>query len=316
MTVANYTVVRATTDGVATDERADFWTEHVRGYHCRMDIRGVDSRGNATFAAGTIRQATATFQMVEFWSDRVAYVRTPGQVRRFPDANYRFLLPLSGGMAVRAGETETPLEEGVGSLLPGHQPFQLRQGASARGVVLTIPEAILDGPRRRSGPPLGALNLRSGLGRVVGDMVRDLAAERDHLTARQFDAVCDRVAELLCILAEDAPPHPLEEVEAVARRFVRRHAADPDLTVASLARSLGWSVRQLQLAMQQADTTPSELIREERLRRAREMLRAPGGRANTLDVIAHDSGFASADAMRLAFKRRFGVSPSEVRDPR
>jgi AraC-like DNA-binding protein len=170
--------------------------------------------------------------------------------------------------------------------------------------------------RGRLGRPLTRLDLTTGLGHVVQGMVKDVHGERGRLTPRQFDVICDRIVELLCMLAEDdrpgAPGH-LAEVESMVRRHVRAHAADPKLNGAAVARELGWSLRQVQLALQQAGTTPRELIREERLRLVRDRLHSPRHRHMTITELAHSSGFSSASALSTAFRRRYGISPRELR---
>ncbi len=51
-------------------------------------------------------------------------------------------------------------------------------------------------------------------------------------------------------------------------------------------------------------------LRERRLALAADLLREPGA---TLAVVADRVGFANAFAFSAAFKREFGVSPSEYR---
>lgn len=149
-------------------------------------------------------------------------------------------------------------------------------------------------------------------------MLDGLYAERDDLTDAQFNAVSDRVVELLCMLTtgDDRPDgaRHLSDVETVVRRHVRENAADPGLTGTSMARALGWSLRQIQLALQHAGTTPRDLIREERLRLVRERLRCGDCERLTITDLAYASGFSSASALSTAFRQRFGVSPREMRN--
>ena len=146
-------------------------------------------------------------------------------------------------------------------------------------------------------------------------MLGELFAQRAHLSAAEFDAVCDRLVDLLCMLAvgDDRPDTEggLGEVEAMIRRYVREHATDPDLTGATVARALGWSLRQVQLAMQQAGTTPRELIREERLALVHERLRSPVH--IVIGELAHSCGFSSNSVLSAAFRQRYGMSPREFR---
>jgi transcriptional regulator GlxA family with amidase domain len=56
--------------------------------------------------------------------------------------------------------------------------------------------------------------------------------------------------------------------------------------------------------------TPASFVEDVRLGQARERLAAP---APSIESVAASVGFASADAFRRAFERRFGVKPSTYR---
>ncbi|WP_406839351.1 helix-turn-helix domain-containing protein [Streptomyces sp. AHU1] len=311
----NYLVEARSTDAVEPAERADFWSEHIGSYQSRMDYRYARTDD---FRGETIRQHTGTYQLVRFRSDGIEYSRTARQIREDPDGDYRLLLPLTGRIVLRQDGQEARLTPGTGTLVSFASPFQCLQDPSTQAFVLTIPARELDGPLNRRSPLATGLDLNRGLGRVVRSMLDGLHSERDELTDAQFDAVSDRVVELLCMLAtgDDRPggTRHLSDVETVVRRHVRENAADPGLTGTSMARSLGWSLRQIQLALQRAGTTPRDLIREERLRLVRERLRCGDCEHLTITDLAHASGFSSASALSTAFRQRFGVSPREMRN--
>lgn len=258
---------------------------------------------------GTVRQSGA-YRLDLYRSDRAGPAWTAGR-----DDAYRFLLPLHGEMLLFRDGGHARLRPGKGGLLSPAVPLRVVRHRPARALVMTIPAHEVDG-RLHPGPPLAAdLDLSAGLGRVVADMVRAVGAEP--LPEPQFDAACDRITELLCLVvaAEERPAAPghLAEVEAVVRRYVRAHATDPGLTGAAMAQDLGWSLRQIQLALQRAGTTPRELIREERLRLVRDRLRNPRDRHVTITDLAHATGFSSASALSHAFRQRFGVAPRDLR---
>ncbi|WP_262402062.1 AraC family transcriptional regulator [Actinomadura sp. CNU-125] len=219
-----------------------------------------------------------------------------------PDAG-RLLLPPPGGEAVLAWEgTETRLPPGTAALLPppparvpperagAQRPLaggssvgrsDLVRAVSGEVVGLAVPVGELAAAARSS---VVLVDVSAGLGRVVADMVRAVAAEADVLGAPEFDAACDRIGELLRMVVagraaeRSAAPGNLAAVETVVRRYVRAHATDPGLTGRVMAQQLGWSLRQIQLALQRAGTTPRALIREERLRLVRDRLRDPADR--------------------------------------
>lgn len=314
MPTGSYVVETTRTAEVAAGEQTDLWSERVGAYQTRMDYRYPRAE---VFRGEMIRQRSGTYQVVTWHSDQIEYVRTPGLIRQMPDPDYRLLFPLSGELRLRQDDQEVRLTPGTGSLFALGAPFELMHGASLRGVIMSIPAQEIDGPLNRKAPLATGLDLTKGLGRVVHSVMRSLNEERDHLTTPQFDAVCDRVVELLCMLAcgDDRPGTPghLTEVEAMVRRYVREHAADPGLSGNSMARALGWSLRQIQLALQHVGTTPRDLIREERLRLIRERLLCTDCAHMTITDLAYASGFSSGSAMSTAFHRRFGVSPREMR---
>lgn len=274
------------------------------------------------------------YQLVLRRSEQIDCVRTAGQARRERADGYRFLLPLDGELTLAQDGREARLRPGTGGLVTLAEPYRIgigpgngptaarpddgsRRAGSARAFVMTIPAREMDRRLRRPSPVATGLDLSTGLGRVVADMVRAVGEERRALSAAQFDAACDRIIELLCVIVagrqRPAAPGHLAEVEAVVRRYVREHATEPGLTGAAVAQDLGWSLRQVQLALQHAGTTPRELIREERLRLVRDRLRNPQDRDVTITDLAHAAGFSSASALSTAFRRRFGVSPRELR---
>ncbi|MFF3417125.1 helix-turn-helix domain-containing protein [Streptomyces sp. NPDC002698] len=311
----NYLVETRSTGAVESSERTDFWSEHIGSYQPRMDYRY--SRTD-DFRGETVRQRTEAYQLVRFRSDEIEYSRTVGQIREDPDGDYRLLLPLTGQILLRQDGQEARLTPGTGTIVSFGSPFQCVQDAATQAFVLTIPARELDGPLNRKSPLATGLDLSRGLGRVVRSMLDGLHAERDDLTDAQFNAVSDRVVELLCMLTagDDRPDgaRHLSDVETVVRRHVRENAADPGLTGTSMARALGWSLRQIQLALQHAGTTPRDLIREERLRLVRERLRCGDCERLTITDLAYASGFSSASALSTAFRQRFGVSPREMRN--
>lgn len=314
MPAGTYIVESLTTREVDARERTDFWSERVGSYQTRMDFRY--ERPDA-FRGRLVRQCSDTYQLVTWQSDEMEYVRTPHQVRQVPDADYRFLLPISGELVLRQDGQEVRLTPGTGTLLTLGAPFELLHDSAVRGFILSVPSQEIDGPLNRKSPLAKELDLSFGLGRVVDGMLHSLYEERNALTTPRFDAVTDRIVELLCMLAtgDDRPDTPghLTEVEAMVRRYARDHAADPSLTGTTMARALGWSLRQIQLALQRVGTTPRGLIREERLRLVRERLRCAECEHMTITDLAHASGFTSASALSTAFRRRYGVTPREMR---
>ncbi|RBO93972.1 AraC family transcriptional regulator [Nocardia puris] len=310
-------VESVSTSDVAPEERTEYWSELVSSYHRRMDF-GFDRQGD--FHGRTARRRTGAYQLVGWQSDAVTYRRTPGHVRADSDPDYRLLLVAEGQVTLRGHADPITVRPGAGCVMTMDTPFVFGQNHGTRALVLTVPRAEFDRCGMGSAPAVHSVDLTVGLGRVVGDLVAGLFRERCHLTHRQFDAVAQRAVELLCLLVtgDDRPTAPghLTEVESAIRQYVRANAGAPDLNGTTIAHALGWSLRQIQLVLHHAGTTPRELIREERLQLAHTRLRHPAYAHRPISDLAHDVGFRSASAFSTAFRDRFGVSPREVRtDP-
>lgn len=94
--------------------------------------------------------------------------------------------------------------------------------------------------------------------------------------------------------------------------LIRAGLGDPAFSVAALASAMHVSERQLRRWFSDQDRGPGAALLEERLQRARLVLRE---RADfTMSDVAAACGFGSASAFARAFRARFGASPSEFRD--
>lgn len=87
-----------------------------------------------------------------------------------------------------------------------------------------------------------------------------------------------------------------------------------DLCLSEVATRSGLSPRQAQRLFEQAGTTFTEFVLEQRLLLARKLLGDPRARARKISDIAHSSGFSDLSYFNRAFRKRFGATPSELRE--
>ncbi|MDF1734484.1 MAG: helix-turn-helix domain-containing protein [Minwuia sp.] len=97
------------------------------------------------------------------------------------------------------------------------------------------------------------------------------------------------------------------------RRMIQTHLADPDLTPEWLAAEAGMS-RTVLYRMFEPMGGIAGYIRETRLRRALQHLLSPQHQQRSLLEIALMHGYGSDTAFGRAFKKRFGITPRDVRD--
>lgn len=149
------------------------------------------------------------------------------------------------------------------------------------------------------------------MGAIASSTVHQVLMQRNSLSGDDFGRIGRVLTTLLAALEPDIPRWP--EVAHSAFAVVRAHSDDPALTPTTLAHRLGWSLRHVQAVLATVDTTPSDLIRECRLARARSRLGGSSDHYDSIAAIALASGFGSVSTFNAAFRARYGVSPSELR---
>ncbi len=96
------------------------------------------------------------------------------------------------------------------------------------------------------------------------------------------------------------------------KTFVTDNLARHTLSVAEAAKSQRLSPRQVQRLFEGEGVTFSEFLQQERLKAVRDELTDPESRRSIGDI-AYDCGFGDISHFNRAFRKRYGVPPSEVR---
>lgn len=303
-----YVVAQTDTSTFGAAERPQFWREHVRLNHGGLDFSFDQAAG---FRGSTVVQRSGDHQLVEFWSDPIAYVRSPRAARADDDRSIRVLVPRSGEFRVAGPNDAFVACPGAAVAISMASPFSIAHGTTGRAWVLSVPESSW--PQSLAPHDPLRLDLRSGLGSVVLAMTAQVSAERLTLSEADFlDASASISSLLIRCLGSGSPDH-LSSIARAAGELIRLESDDPTLTPASLSRRLGWSLRQVQVAVESTGTTLSVLIRLRRLSRAHTRLDDPFASARSIAEIAHASGFGSLSAFNAAFREEYQLSPREAR---
>ncbi|MGW5388500.1 AraC family transcriptional regulator [Nocardia sp. NPDC003963] len=283
-------------------------------YQGRMSC---DTPYREDFRGTAVRQRTKEYQSVLWKAKESIYRRTEKDIRAGSDPGYRFIFPLTGRLHFERYRDNVDLVSGSAVFGTAAEPFEMSQQDGTSAFVVTVPTRNMEHHLGSRLPITTQVEISKGLGRVVGDMVRALFEERESLTHAYFDASCDRLVELLCmiIIGEQSPKSGpgLGDVETSLRRYIRQHAVDPTLDGQAVATALGWSLRYVQYVLQQSGTTPRRLIREERLRVAHTRLQDPESKHITITQLAEMFGFSSVGAFSNAYSEYFGHRPSDTR---
>ena len=97
-------------------------------------------------------------------------------------------------------------------------------------------------------------------------------------------------------------------------REIAVRCLDPKLNAASVAMHLGVTPRYVRLLLEETGRSFSEHLLERRLECAAAMLRNPAKKYCKVADIATDCGFGDLSYFNRAFRRRYGMTPSDTRD--
>jgi transcriptional regulator GlxA family with amidase domain len=98
-----------------------------------------------------------------------------------------------------------------------------------------------------------------------------------------------------------------------AKQLIATHLTDPRLTPPWIATRCGVSLRRLHMLFESTGASVSEFVTAERLDRCYSMLKDPTHGHRSVIDIAQVCGSESAATFYRAFRRRFGLRPSELR---
>jgi AraC-like DNA-binding protein len=263
-------------------------------------------------------QRSKSFSLYLCSDIRADVTRGNRHIRADPRGNYGLLVPVAGTARMESTASSAEMRPGLLALADLDRPAGVAHGDDFRAVVLLAPSREIGGRSPALTREPGVFSGVSGLGRLIREMMTVLQQEHAWFAEATFDVACEQLLDLVCFAAEGAtdtaPTEHGETVEAQIRRYIRRHAEDSDLNVATIAHALGWSTRYIQNVLTAADTTARDLIRRERLALARRRLASPEWAGHSVASIAYSCGFGSHASFSTAFRQEFHQTPSEARN--
>ncbi len=90
--------------------------------------------------------------------------------------------------------------------------------------------------------------------------------------------------------------------------------ADPGLGVDTIAARHAISPRYIRALFDSDHTTFTDFVREQRLRRAYRILSDQASIGRSVGMVALDCGYASISYFNQAFRRRYGTTPTDIRN--
>lgn len=227
---------------------------------------------------------------------------------------------LAGSSIVRTHHRDIELARGDTVLLHSSEPFSMNVSDDNRlGIFSFTDDLVRETVGHRLTCTPEPVVPRDGVGRVLSDFTTSLFANAPGIDPQQWPSLLRATMHL--IYAATGAPGSGEHVATSARelqranvmRYIESRLRDPGLRPAAIAAANGMSLRNLELMFRELDTTIVATIRERRLERCREDLCDPALAHRTIMEIAEHWGFGDQAHFSRAFKKQFGMTPSDAR---
>lgn len=301
-------------------QRYDAWRAALCDHYVRVDT-SCDSPDDydgfikeASFGAVTVTDCYLSAQKIVRHKSHLAHIDK--------DCFYLALTQRGSQLVEQHGKS---IVYGVGNatLFSAAEPYTLKNYDPYRAIYLEFPRSAL---ARRSASLdqllATSIDLSQGMGRILGDVCASMVLESDALPEKARALMGEQVLDVLSMALEcasSAQPVTGSSVQPARLRqianYIDANAANPLLNPERIAKANQISVRALHYLFKSTGQSVSEYIWERRLARAREELELSGAAKRSVTEIALGAGFNSMSHFSSLFRRKFGMSPSELRGP-
>ncbi|MBN1238867.1 MAG: AraC family transcriptional regulator [Gammaproteobacteria bacterium] len=271
----------------------------------------------ARFGAAELAAVNATIER---------YIRTPRCVAAARSDHLALAVNAGvGPMHVRQLGRDCAIAPGGAALVCNATSGEIAARAGSTWLFLQVPRAALldavGGAEDLISRPIDArLPAMQHLRRYLRLLLEPAAIEDDALLHDHIETtLLDLIALALGTARERADVARLRGRRAARLRGVLGAIASGfdarDFSVNVVADRVGLSPRYVQDLLHETGRSFTARVLERRLQKARKLLSDPRFAARTITDIAFDSGFNDVSYFNRSFRRRFGVTPSDVRVP-
>jgi len=314
LTAMNTPLRRWSTEAAGAGRSLDYWVEAVCEGFLEMDVR---SGARQRFEAALTSAALGELQLNRVEGSAQDVYRTPRHLSR-GGPNYFYLLcktdePWAGAQEERG----TRLAPGDCLLVDSRRRYEFHFPTRCDTVSLQLPsdwvERWLPDPAAACGRALAG---HGGFGAALSAFARQLQPELALAPPLPPALLADQLGALLALAAGAEVPLARPGLAARIAEAVRERHAEPGLTAAAVAASLGISERSLHRGLAAQRHTFAQQLMACRMDSARRLLADPRFDRLTVAEIGRRAGLLDPSHFVRAFRRATGQTPGALRRQR
>ncbi|MFE0653444.1 helix-turn-helix domain-containing protein [Streptomyces sp. NPDC059534] len=251
--------------------------------------------------------------------------RAAADIRRADPEQYFLFVVHGSPIGIEQRRNNSLLTSGDMALFDSSHPLNCEfhdEGRLSRVTLLRLPRGVLPVPQDRTDRLLGtALPGRTGSGALLASYLNGLRAQAERCEPAELNRLggiaLDLTAAFLAAASDSPAPLPAETRQQVlrarVRAFIDHNLPDPGLGPAAVAAHHHISVRLLHRLFRDEPETVGATIRRLRLERSRADLADPAHGHRGIGEIAIRWGFRHQADFSRAFRRAYGMAPSDIR---
>ena len=271
-----------------------------------------------TVPLGTTLDGTMTFGAIgRLQIGHIAVSRhrvdlTPELARAEHHPVAKVIVQTAGVSVYEQRDEQVTLTPGDGLVYDVAQPHAITSTETTEHFVVTVPHDLVVGRGVRL-DRLSAqrFSARAGVGRLAADLIHSTFGELATISPACEDDLAASLLSLMFLSLPNDTAHTSEALRYRIESYIRDRIRDPELSIDNIACALRCSKRYLHMAFSASDRSIADHIWTTRLDGCRgDLARRPD---RTISEIAFGWGFSSSAHFSRAFRKRFGVTPSEFR---
>lgn len=275
---------------------------------------------DAEIEAGTL----ADMELLLFENSPMKVARTRRNLAQTRTDDLFVFRQVVGRFGLEQEGREVVLEPGDMTLIDPMKPAQGQFPICSKTLILKIRRPELEARVGRTtelvARPLKPIRAESAL---TSSFLMLVATHVGRMTSSAEQIIRDQTLDLIAVTLGKATEGDRQRLSSAGmfalskvRAAIESRLTDPALDVEAVAAAAGVSVRYANLVLAQQDTSISRLIRTKRLERCRKALEDPLQDHRTVSEIAYGWGFSDMTHFGRAFRKAYGVPPSEYRQAR
>lgn len=309
--------VRYTTSDVAEKDRFAYWREAVCDSYVKL---GCECSSDIGFEGGIEITRHSALNVSNVWGTSHSVERRKSDIRCATDEFFLFSLQLQNQSRVTQGASSALLKAGDMALYDSSRPYRLDLSNGFRQMVVQLPAdhllARLPNARLLTGTLIDG---QSVLGQLVRNNIcafsEQILSSNNVLRVMLQETLIDLIATGLAATNASSIDlkQPEQHILVRTRNVIAERITDPDLNREQVAQIVGISVRHLNHVLGKFDSSLSNEIRLQRLRRVSAELRDPRFTALSVSEIALRCGYNNLQHFSTAFRKAYDVTPSAYR---